>query len=180
GTDVIRVGAHAAAKGTLVLRPHVAKMTVTARGDKGVRTEQVTLTAPGTRSRVTPEESGIQLGDPVGFNVDVHAIGMGEMTLSLDDVEGADGLLVRVYRREELDRAEAQRRMRTIEEARREPLAAHAWELDWVDLGQDEQETILAARWRKIAAYQGTARDVRAHAIALAPPPARPHRAHDE
>jgi hypothetical protein len=170
GTDVFRVVAHAMRRGnTLAPSGHVAHLTIQATGDQGSLKDDLSLTMPGTTERVTPEDRDLSVGDPVSLNVDVHGVGVGEMTVSLRAIEGADGALVRVYRRDALHALDAVRRTEHVDEERRAHFAHRAGELDWVDLDEAEQLAILGARWKKVGAFRGS-RDLTARAIALAPP----------
>ena len=171
GTDLMRVVVHAAGRRPLVAAPHVLALTVTLRGDRGTRTEALELVAPPTSTRAAPEDPGVFVGDPVGINVDAHGIGVGDATLRVDRVDGAEALLVRVYRREELRRADAMRRGGTIDPAKRAHLARRAGEIDWVDLDEGEQAVLVASRWHKVAALPAEGAPLLTRAIALAAPP---------
>jgi hypothetical protein len=180
GTDVFRVLMHAAKKGdSLAPQTHVAKVHFRAQGEHGTIDDVRSIAAPGTVSRVTAEDPDLVVGDPIGISVDVHDVGVGELTMTLDSIEGADALLVRVYRRDELHSIDAIRRSDHLDEDKRTHYARRAGEIDWVDLDDDEQLAILGSRWRKAGALSGS-NDIVARAIALSPPEDRAPRAHDD
>lgn len=170
-TDVLRVVVHAVGRGALAPTPHAVAMTLTLRGDHGTRTDVLPFVVPATSERVTPEDQGLSVGDPIGVNVDAHGVGAGVATLRVDRVDGADALLVRVYRREELGTTDAARRGGTIDPAKRAHLARRAGEIDWIDLDEGEQAVLAASRWRKVAALPTEGERLVTRAIALAPPP---------
>jgi hypothetical protein len=169
-TDVCRIVAHALKRGSLTPGVRLAHLMVSIRGTKMTRTEELTIPTSGDTERVTPEDPGIAVGDPVGTNIDVHGAGGGALTVALLSLDGADALLVRVYRRESLGRSDVARRIARIDDARREHLARHAGEMDWLDLDDEEQTTLAAAQWKKVGALSDGEGDLRSRAIALAPP----------
>ncbi|MEO6420381.1 MAG: hypothetical protein ABIP39_13275, partial [Polyangiaceae bacterium] len=171
-TEVFRFVVHLLRRGPISPESHLVKMAVTVRGANGSRIEDLTFAAPWTTERVKPEDPGIVVGDPVGVNVEVTGLGTGDVTLALKDVEGADGLLVRVYRREAIKTSDAIRRRESIEASKREHLARRAGEIDWTDLDENEHSQLLAARWRKVAVLSDSGHELTSRAIALAP--ARP------
>ena len=171
-TDVIRFVVHAYRRGELLLSPRAARLVVSAKGDKGARTETLDLAAPGLGARVTSEDSGLSVGDPSPFEIDVHDIGVGELTLNVDRVDEADGLLVRAYRREQLSSAEAALRDTVLARPRKEELARWAWELGWDELMPFERAAILRTRWRKLGA-SSPAGELRSVSVAISPPSPR-------
>jgi hypothetical protein len=172
-TDVFRVVVHATRRGSLAREGHPVRLNVALHGTLASRTEELVVKAPGSTERVTPEDRGLTVGDPIGVNIDVNGVGTGDLTLSLASIEGADRLLVRVYRREAVHAFDAIRRQTTIDGTKREHLARRAGELDWLDLEPSEQATLVGARWRKVGALGDSS--VVSRAVALAP--ARPSRA---
>lgn len=168
-TDVVRIVVHATRRGSLAREGHAVRLEVGLDGTLGSRTEELVLRAPGSTERVTPEDHELTVGDPLGVNIDVNGIGTGALTLSLAAIEGADRLLVRVYRREALHSFDALRRRATIDDAKHERFARRAGEIDWLDLEPSEQAALVGSRWRKVGAL-GDASLV-ARAVALAPPP---------
>ncbi|WP_394833959.1 hypothetical protein LVJ94_46385 [Pendulispora rubella] len=173
GTDVVRFVAHAYRRGDLSLSPRVVHLVVSGRGEHAARTEELHLEAPGLCSRVTPEESALQVGDPMPFEIDVHDLGVGELSVKLVTVDGADGLLARAYRREQLSNAEAAIRDAALARSRKDELARSAWELGWDDLTALEREAILRTRWHKLGALRGATHELRSASVVMSPPPRR-------
>ena len=172
-TDVVRVVVHATGRGALAREGHVVRLGVDLRGTLGSRSEALVVTAPGTNERVTPEDRELTVGDPIAVNIDVGGIGTGELVLKLASIEGAETLLVRVYRREAVRDFDATRRRATIDDDRRARFARRAGEIDWIDLEPTEQSALVGARWRKVGALGDST--VVSRAVALAPPrPIRP------
>lgn len=172
-TDVFRVVVHATRRGSLAREGHAVRLNVALHGTLASRSEELVVTAPGSTERVTPEDRDLTVGDPLGLNIDVNGVGTGDLTLSLASIEGADRLLVRVYRREAVHAFDAIRRQTTIDVAKREHLARRAGELDWLDLEPSEQAALVGARWHKVGALGDSS--VVSRAVTLAP--ARPSRA---
>jgi hypothetical protein len=169
-TDVMRFVVHAYRRGAdLELSPRRARVRIAIAGERAQRTERFDVEPPGERTRVTAGEEGLSLGDPASFDVDVHDTGPGELALTLEEVNGADGLLVRVYRREQLSPAETALRGATLDRVRKDQLARWAWETGWDELTRSEQQAILGTRWHRLGALRGTGRDLRSIAIAQAP-----------
>jgi hypothetical protein len=170
GTDVVRLVFHAMnLKEPLAPQPHLARFTVIARGSLGERTDQLLVALPGSTDRVAPEDVGISAGDPVAANVDVHGLGSGDLLLQLDDVQMADGIFLRAYRRDELGAGDLLRRGAKVDDRRGEHLARRAGEVDWIDIDDAEQAAILGARWRKVTATATNGSDLPVRALALAP-----------
>jgi hypothetical protein len=180
GTDVVRLVFHALKRGTLAPQPHLARFRVTAKGSEGERTDDLLVPLPGTSDRVAPEDKDLVAGDPAAVNIDVHALGTGELRLHFDDVQLADGILLRAYRRDALQGVDLLRRTGKIDDARGEQLARRAGEVDWIDIDPSEQTAILGARWRKITATQANGGDLPVRALALAPAPPAAVNADDE
>ncbi len=172
-TEVFRLVMHLLRRGPISPENHLVKLAVTVRGAQGTRTEELIFSAPWTTDRVKPEDPGIVVGDPVGANVEVTGLGAGDLTLALKDVEGADGLLVRVYRRESLKTSDALRQRENIEIGKREHLARRAGEIDWTDLDDGEHSQLLAARWKRVAVLSDSGHELTPRAIALAPAPSK-------
>lgn len=171
GTEVFRVVAHAVRKGALANTPHEARLVFTAKGNKGTRNDEVAFAAPGTTARVTAEDQHIIVGDPIAINVDAHGLGTGELKIALASIADADGVLLRVYRREHLDdKAVADRPSHLTAESKAR-LAHHAGEIDWDELEPAEQSALLGARWRRVAALPNANKSIITKAIAVAAPP---------
>jgi hypothetical protein len=186
GTDVFRVLMHAARTkegqdGPEPLSPqaHMAKIHFRAKGDLGTLDDLRSISLPGTTSRVTAEDPDLVVGDPIGTSIDVHDVGVGELSMTLDSLDAADALLVRIYRREQVHAVDAMRRSDHLDESRRTHYAHRAGEIDWVDLDDDEQIAILGSKWKKTGALSGS-NDIVARAIALAPPEERAPHVHDD
>lgn len=173
GTEVFRVVAHAVRKGALSPNPHEARMVFTAKGDKGTHNDEVSFAAPGTTARVTSEDASIIAGDPTAINVDVHGLGTGELKIALASIEEADGVLVRIYRRERLDHKSIADRPERLGDDGRARLAHHAGEIDWDELEPSEQALLLGARWRRVAALPNANKEIVTHAIAVAAAPSK-------
>jgi len=168
GTEVFRVVAHAVRKGALSPNPHEARMVFTATGDKGTHHDEVNFPAPGTTARVNTEDNSIVAGDPTAINVDVHGLGTGELKIALASIDEADGVLVRIYRRERLDYNSVADRPERLGNEGRARLAHHAGEVDWDELEPSEQALLLGARWRRVAALPNANKEITTHAIAVA------------
>jgi hypothetical protein len=167
GTDVLRIVAHAFRRGALDPRPHGLEWSVTFdRSTNG--SERIAVVAPGTTRRTRAEEYGMTIGDPVVFNVDVRDHGSG-LLLKLDSIADADGVLVRVYRRESIGVDEALHRRVRLEDTRQERLARRTGELDFSDLDSSDRETVVAARWQRVAPIPEDGRRLAPHAVMLAP-----------
>jgi len=143
-----------------------------ALGTTGRRVEDVTVDVPGQQTRVSSDEPGLSIGDPVGIDFDVHDVGAGELTVRVVDVDAADGLLVRMYRREALSAGQARARDRVLDLPRKNHLARWTWELAWDEASPEEQQAILMDRWRRVGALRGAGHDLRSIAVALVPPAA--------
>lgn len=172
-TDVLRFVVHAYGRPDMDLSPHGAKLVFDLHGDHATRTEELHADLPGLRSRVTPESAAVGVGDPIPVEIDVHDVGVGELIVRLADVAGADGLLVRAYRREQLTEAEATLRDTALDRVQKDELARWTWELGWDELTRAERIAILRARWKRISALRGASKDLRSLTIAIAPPPPR-------
>ena len=168
-TDVLRFVIHAFGKSDMALTPHAAKLVLELRGARGARTEEVNADLPGLRSRVTPETAEVGVGDPIPVELDVHEIGVGELVVKLAEIAGADGVLVRAYRREQLSESEATLRDTLLDRPKKDELARSAWELGWDDLTPAERAALLRARWRKVGALRGSSTDLRSMTVALLP-----------
>jgi hypothetical protein len=166
GTEVIRIVAHARGGDNMSLITHGAHLSMDAHGNRGERKETIELAMPGTRSRARAEEPDIAVADPLGFDVDVHGIGRGELEVKLDSIDGAQGMLVRIYRRELLDQLEVVRRERVLDEKHENHLASRSWEIDWSDLDELERAELLEGRWRKVGLVRGS-KELAVHAIAI-------------
>lgn len=171
GTEVFRVVAHAMRKGALDEGPHAARLRVVATGASGPRTEEVPLLVPGEKTRVTPEDPSLAIGDPVALDVDVHGVGRGELRIVVDQLADADALLLRVYRREVLGAEKAADRPEHLGDPGRARLAHLAGEVDWSEIDGDEQALLLSARWRRVAALPRENQGLLTHAIVLASRP---------
>jgi hypothetical protein len=165
GTDVIRVVAHAFRRGSLGATGHLARWRV----GSGASLETI---APGSTARASAEEPGVTIGDPVAFNLDARELAP-ELWLGLDAIAEADGMLLRVYRRETALGAD-QLRGDTLSFTKREHLAARSGELDWIDLPVDERAMLIGARWGKVAPLPTPGHPLQAVAISLSPPALRP------
>ncbi len=170
GTEVLRVVAHAVKRGSLQQVPHPARILFHAQGELAAHTDDVRFDAPGTTARVTAEDSGVVAGDPVAINVDVHGIGTGVLTIGLASIEDADGLLLRVYRREAVSGSDLVARPERLGHEGRAKLAHAAGEVDWDELERDEQTMLLTARWRRVAATPNANTGLKTRAIAVSAP----------
>lgn len=168
GTEVMRVIAHAVKKGALTTQPHEGRLLFTAKGEHGTRNDDVSFSAPGSTERVQPEDEGLVIGDPVAINLDVHGIGAGEMTISLANITDADGVVVRVYRRESVVGKKLDTRPEKLGLGGLARLAHHAGEPDWAELDAGEQEMLLEARWRRVPASPQSNKGLVARAVAVA------------
>jgi hypothetical protein len=173
GTEVFRIVAHAVRKTSLTNVPHDARLLITASGERGTRTDDIRFAAPGTTARVTPEDSELVVGDPVAVNVDVHDLGRGELTIALTSIVEADGVLVRIYRREAVSGKQLVARPERLGPEGRAHLAKTAGELSWDELELAEQEVLLAARWKRVAALPHANKGLPTHAVAVSGPPMR-------
>ncbi len=169
-TDVLRFVVHAYRRGAPLLpTPRAAKIAIEANGDRGTRTEELVAAPPGNRTRVTAQEPGLGIGDPIAFDVDVHAIGVGDLVVRVTSIEDADGLLVRAYRREVLSESEALVRGAALDRRRKDVLAQWTWELGWDELTPVERSAVLAMRWHRVGALRSGGRELRSVAVALSP-----------
>lgn len=173
GTEVFRVVAHAMKKGGLTNTPHDAKFIFAATGNKASRTEEVKFSAPGSSERVTAEDPGLMVGDPVAINVDAHGLGTGELKITLASLTDADAILVRIYRREHLDAKSIADRPAHLRAENKARLAHHAGEVDWDELDESEQGLLLGARWRRVAALPNANKGLVTHAVAVTSPQAK-------
>lgn len=172
GTEVFRIVVHAMRRGPLLAAPHPARLQLSARTDRGDRTEVVELLPPGAATRVTPEDDRLVVGDPAAVSFDVHGLGTGELQLTLLSVVDADALLVRVYRREVVGAERIADRPERLGPDGRARLAHLAGEIDWNELDPDEQASLLSERWRRVAALPHSNRALVTHALALSGPAA--------
>ena len=160
GTDVIRVVAHAFRRGSLAAAGHHVHWRV----GSGAPLDTI---APGSTTRTSAEESGVSIGDPVAFNLDAREQAP-ELSLGLDAISDADGVLLRIYRRETLLGANLLR-SDNVSLMKREHLAARSGELDWIDLSTDERAMLFGARWGKVAPLPSEGRPLQALAMSLSP-----------
>lgn len=172
-TDLLRFVIHAYGKEDMALTPHTARLLLDIKGDRKQRKEEIKAEVPGLRSRVTPEKATTGVGDPMPIEVDVHDVGVGTLTVKLAEIAGADGLLVRAYRREQLSEAEVTLRETALDREKKNELAQWTWELGWDELTPPERTTLLQARWRRMGALRGATADLRSTTIAISPPPIR-------
>ena len=163
GTDVIRVVVHAFSLGPLGTGEHRALWAI----GTGMPLE---VALPGATGRAKAEESGVTIGDPTAFNLDAREHEP-ELLLRLQSVSAAEGVLVRVYRRETLLAPDEQLRRGAISIAQREHLAVRAGELGWVDLAADDRATLFGSRWQKVAPLPTEGQPFRAIALSLSPVP---------
>lgn len=168
GTDVFRVVVHAMKKGALTDTGHEARLVLAAKGNKGARTDEVKIQAPGTTARVAPEEAALVVGDPIAVNFDAHGLGTGELSIALSSIADADGVVIRIYRREAVGAESIASRPERLGAEGRARLAHSAGEVDWDELDVDEQTMLLGERWRRVAALPNANKGVATHAIALA------------
>lgn len=172
-TDLLRFVIHAYGKEDMALTPHAARLLLDIKGDKKQKTEEIKAELPGLRSRVTPERPTTGVGDPMPFEVDVHDVGVGTLTVKLAEIAGADGLLVRAYRREQLSEAEIALRETALDREKKNDLAQWTWELGWDVLTPSERTALMRARWRRVGALRGATTDLKSTTIAISPPPLR-------
>jgi hypothetical protein len=170
-TDVLRVVMHALRASTLAPAPHAVRMTASIHGTAVTRTETLTFSAPGTQGRAKLEQADGVVGDPVAVNIDVRGVGVGELTLRLEALEGADGLQLRLYRRESISPNEALQRHGSLDAHKRERLARRAGQLDWTDLDETTRSALVSARWKKIGAVADAEHQPQFRVITLAPAP---------
>ena len=141
GTEIIRLAMHAYVHDAeLPLGKRRTKLHVVEEGSRGRKVEDVNVDLPGERTRVTSDEPGLSIGDPVAIDFDVHDLGAGELTVTLTGIDKADGLLVRMYRRESLSLAKASARNSLLDRQRKNHLARWTWELAWDEASASEQE----------------------------------------
>jgi len=169
GTDVLRIVVHAYRRGMLGLGPHRVLGELGPAGALGPNDGHFDVSAPGPTSRVVPEDHELSVGDPVAFNVYVREATVRSLTLKLISVSDADGVLVRLYRRQAVDGVDAVQSPARLGEVKRERLARRAGELDFADLEMSDRSTLVDARWRRVAPIQGEGRRTTPLVIALAP-----------
>lgn len=99
-TDVMRFVARAFSRTGLPPAPHAARIVFEVRGATRTRSERVEVPLSGLIQHAVAEDAELSVGDASPINIDVHDTGAGELTLTLEDVGDADGLLVRAYGRE--------------------------------------------------------------------------------
>jgi hypothetical protein len=182
GSEVVRVVVHAirrarsaeATRGQGAPAP-VARLAFAARGARGETTEELALPLPVTADRARAEEADLWVGDPLSFNLDVHAVGEGALSATLLGLDGADAIAVRFYRRDALDDEAASAATRPQANERRH-LAVRAGELGFLDVDPEEQRALLGTRWRKLSALRSDGAPPRALALALASAPVRDER----
>lgn len=173
-TDVVRfVVSPYRSNAPLEPTPRHVKMELEGRGDRR-RREIVELDLPGIRTHLSAEDSDLHVGDPLAFSFDVHDLGVGDATLTLREASGADGILVRAYRREHLGEADTAFRKQSLDLAEKDRLATWAWEPGWNELADVERDQVLSIRWRKIGATRVGAGQLRSRVVAFSPPPSKP------
>lgn len=151
GTDVARL----VARGFGKQRPSdrgSATLRVTLQGPQTSRTEEMKLTLTTHDQGIPSEDGEVMVGDRTTLNIDTADVGPGVLAVTLDELSGAEGLLVRSYLRSPLDDAQAQARRNQLGAHGREHLARRAGELDWADLAPETRAALLRTRWSKIAA----------------------------
>lgn len=99
-TDVMRFVARAFSRTGLPPAPHAARIVFEIRGAARTRTERVEVPLSGLVQHAIAEDPELSVGDASPINIDVHESGEGRLTLTLEDVGDADGLLVRAYGRD--------------------------------------------------------------------------------
>jgi hypothetical protein len=161
GTEVIRVVAHAFRHGRLAAANHRVAWQLGAGST-------LEVSAPGATEQARAEEPGLTVGDPVAFNVDAREQEP-EISLKLVSVADAEGMLIRIYRREALLGSEELLRSDSLSFAKRQRLAARAGELGWLDLEAVDRATLTAARWRKLAPLPSEGQPFRTQVVSLAP-----------
>jgi hypothetical protein len=161
GTEVIRVVAYAFRHGPLGAGEH----RVAWQFGAGSTLE---VSAPGATEHARAEERGLTVGDPVAFNIDAREQEP-EISLRLVSVADAEGMLIRIYRREAAPGTEELLRRDSVSSAKRQRLAARAGELGWLDLQAVDRATLVAARWRKLAPLPSEGQPFRTQVVSLAP-----------
>ncbi len=151
-----------------VARPGSAIVSIQLRGANGSRREQLTLPLASREPSSHSEDGEVTAGDRTAVNVDTSSIGTGSLTLTLDELHGADGLLVRFYAREVLDSARLDQRRRELSARERRQLARHGGNVDWPDLEPEARATLLSTRYRKLAALPDPERALVLRVLALA------------
>jgi hypothetical protein len=173
-SDLLRFVVSGYRRGTPIpLTPRHVRIKIDARGERS-RSEVVELELPGIRTHITPEDASLLVADPLAFSFDVHDLGVGEATLTLEDALEIDGVLVRAYRREHLKPGDTSFRDHSLDPIQKDHLATWAWEPGWNELADVERDALLATRWRKIPAVRGPSGDLRSFPVAISAPPARP------
>ena len=99
-TDVMRFVARAFSRTELPPAPHAARIVFEIRTAARTRTESVALPLSGLVQHAIAEDPELSAGDSSPINIDVHDSGEGSLTLTLEDVGEADGVLVRAFGRE--------------------------------------------------------------------------------
>lgn len=169
---VRRLVAHVLKRPGSELLQHEVRIALDRGSESAGHFEELTLLAPGGADRVRPDEAGMLVANPVSIVVDEPSGPGKRLGITLRSVEGAEGLLVRLYAVDSLDERRLAKRSRSIEPLVGENLARRAGLGRWLDLGSREQEELLRSSWRKIApiqlAWQGNV--TRAVALDAAPP----------
>ncbi|MBL8609420.1 MAG: hypothetical protein JNL38_18965 [Myxococcales bacterium] len=168
GAEILRVVIHPFSRGNpLPTTPLVARLRVRIDGARPVdETFAVPLSTVATRVRA--EDATLSVGDPSTFDVDLVGRNEGDTRITLEAADGVDGLLVRAFVREALDKAAAERRGASLDRAHARKLAESVWESDLDDLDAMEREAALTVRWRKLGLSRAGAAP-RTWPLALAP-----------
>jgi hypothetical protein len=171
--EAVRVVAHGFSAGALRQSAGSARLRLEVSGPSGSRAESVTLPLTAKEPQASSEDGELHAGDRNTLNVDTSDATPGTLRLTLDDVLGAEGLLVRFYCREALDTAGVRTRHANLGARERERLARRAGQLDWVDLEPEARTALLAVRWAKLAALPDPERALTSHVLTLQKPNAR-------
>ena len=145
-----------------------ANVSIELGGANGSRREQLTLPLSSREPTSRSEDGEVTAGDRTALNVDTSGSGPGSLTLTLDELHGADGLLVRFYAREALDDAQRDQRRRTLSARERRQLARQAGDVDWADLEPEARAALLTTHYRKLAALPDAEQALVLHVLAWA------------
>jgi hypothetical protein len=179
GSEILRVVVHPFRLNTpLPTAPLVAKVKVNVAAGTRPIEESFSVPLSSVATRVRAEDAAVYVGDPSTFDVDLVGRNQGDVKITLETLDGADGMLVRAYVRQALDKSEAERRGQKLDPAHAKKLAQSVWEADLDELDAAEREAVVGVRWRKLGVSRSG--DVpKTWPLALAPrAPARTPEAH--
>src|SRR5207244_4159653 len=123
GSEILRVVIHPFKLGApLPTAPLVAKVRVNVNAGSRPITETFSVPLSSVATRVRAEDAALYVGDPSTFDVDLVGRNEGDVRIMLEALDGADGLLVRSYVRQALDKSEAERRGQKLDPVRAKKL----------------------------------------------------------